>query len=110
MLEILLLVALTNRIGRICEEKGRKAGGFKGLTVLLWFGGEIIGAAIGFSLGVEGAGVYLFALGGAAVGAGISVLIANNLKPAQTDEFQSSSSEDFAIKTPEEEFNKKNSW
>lgn len=110
MIEILLLVALANKIGRICEGKGRKAGGFKGLTVLLWFGGEIVGAVIGFSLGVEGAGVYIFALGGAAVGAVISVLIANNLTPAQADNFQSTPSEDFAVNAPDEEFNKKNSW
>ena len=110
MIEILLLVALTRRIGRICEEKGRRAGGFKGLTVLLWFGGEIVGAVIAASSGVEGAGVYLFALIGAAVGAGISVLIANNLTPVQSDKFQSYSSEDFAKNTPDDEFNKKDSW
>jgi len=110
MIEILLLVALTRKIGRICEEKGRKAVGFKVLTALLWFGGEIFGLVIGISSGVEGIGVYLFALIGAATGAGISVLIANNLTPVQTDNFQSSSPEDLAINAPDEEFNKKNSW
>jgi hypothetical protein len=110
MIEILLLVALTNKIGKICEEKGRKAVGFKGLTVALWFGGEIVGAVIGLSSGVEGGGVYIFALIGAAVGAVISVLIAVNLKPVQTDNFQSSPTEDFAVNTPDEEFNKKDSW
>ena len=110
MIEILLLVALANKIGKICEGKGRKAGGFKGLTVALWFGGEIIGGVIGLSSGVEGAGVYLFALIGAAVGAVISVLIAVNLKPAQTENFQSSPSEDFAVNTPDEEFKQKDSW
>lgn len=110
MIEILLLVALTRKIGRICEEKGRKAVGFKALTVMLWFGGEIVGAVIGVSSGVEGLGVYLFALVGAAIGAGISVLIANNLTPVQTDKFPSSSSEDFTANAPDEEFNKKDNW
>jgi len=84
MLEILVLFALTGKIGRICESKGRKSGGFKALTVLLWFGGEIVGAVIGYSTGGEGIGVYLFALIGAAIGAGISVLIAVNLEPVQS--------------------------
>jgi MFS-type transporter involved in bile tolerance (Atg22 family) len=110
MIEILLLVALTRKIGRICEEKGRRAGGFKALTVVLWFGGEIVGAVIAAASGVEDLGVYLFALIGAAVGAGISVLIANNLTPVETDKFPSSSSEDFAVNAPDEEFNKKNGW
>jgi hypothetical protein len=111
MIEILLLVALTRKIGRICEEKGRKAGGFKALTVLLWIGGEIFGAVIGvILLGAEDLGIYLFALIGAAVGAGISVLIANNLTPVQTESSSFSSSEDFSMNTPDEEFKQKNSW
>ncbi len=110
MIEILLLVALTKKIGRICEEKGRRTVGFKALTVLLWIGGEIFGAVIAAISGVEELGIYLFALIGAAVGAGLSVLIAINLKPVQADEFQSSSSEDFATNTPDEEFKQKNSW
>ena len=110
MIEILLLVALARKIGKICEEKGRKAGGFKALTVALWFGGEIFGAVIAVASGVEELAVYLFALIGAAVGAGISVLIAVNLKPAQADSFQSSPTEDFAVKSSDEEFNKKDSW
>ena len=81
MLEILVLIALTNKIGKICEEKGRKAGGFKALAVLLWIGGEIIGGIIGYSADGEGLGLYLFALIGAAIGAGISLLIANSLEP-----------------------------
>jgi len=110
MIEILLLVALTRKIGRICEEKGRRTGGFKALTVMLWIGGEIFGAVVAVSAGIEELGVYLFALIGAAVGAGIAVLIAKNLAPLHADNFQSSSAEDFAINAPDEEFNKKDSW
>jgi hypothetical protein len=83
MLEILLLIFLTRKIGAICEEKGRKAGGYKALTVVLWFGGEIAGAIIGVvaTSGDGGALVYLLALFGAAVGAAISFAIVNSLTP-----------------------------
>jgi hypothetical protein len=85
MLEILLLWVLTKRVGKIVEQKGRKSGWYKVLTVVLWFGGELAGGFVGLiivevfelSLWV----IYLFALGGAAVGAGIAYLIANILSP-----------------------------
>lgn len=80
MLEIILLIFLTRRIGNILEAKGRKSGWYKLLTVLLWFGGEIIGAIIGvvivhLSQLSEGF-VYLFALIGAAIGAAVAFIIA----------------------------------
>ena len=87
MLEILLLIALTKRIGRILQAKGRKSGWFKFLTVVLWFGGEIIGGVIGTVMaefiGVNELSVYLMALLGAAVGAGIAFLIAKSVPPAR---------------------------
>lgn len=80
MLEILALVYLTRKIGRMVEEKGRKRGWYKALTVLLWFGGEIFGGIAGaILLGGEEAAFYLFALLGAAAGAGTAYLIAANL-------------------------------
>ncbi|MCI0490375.1 MAG: hypothetical protein L0229_27595 [Blastocatellia bacterium] len=86
MLEILLLIFLTRKIGEICQEKGHKAGGYKALTVVLWFGGEIVGAIVG-ALATSGEGgvmIYILALIGAAVGAGISFAIVNNLSPVST--------------------------
>jgi len=85
MLEILLLIFLTRKIGEICREKGRKATGYKILTVVMWFGGEIAGAITGvFVTGGEGGVlVYVLALFGAAVGAAISFAIANSLTPIQ---------------------------
>jgi hypothetical protein len=85
MLEILLLFFLTRKIGEICREKGRKAIGYKILTVVLWFGGEIAGAIIGVlaTSGEGGALVYVLALFGAAVGAAISFAIANSLTPLE---------------------------
>lgn len=80
MLEILLLIALTRRIGRIVEQKGRTSGWYKLMTVLLWFGGEIVGGIIGAVIaevsGMSDIFIYLIALTGAAVGAGAAFLIA----------------------------------
>jgi len=87
MLEILILWALTKRIGSIVEQKGHKSGSYKVLTVVLWFGGEIIGAIVGVMMaGADESAqclIYIVALGGAAVGAGISYLIADNLAPVR---------------------------
>jgi hypothetical protein len=57
------------------------------MFVLLWFGCEILGAIFGVILtkGEVSAGAYLFALLGAAVGAGISFVIVASL-PAVEDE------------------------
>jgi len=86
MLEILFLVHLTRRIGHILKQKGRKSGWYKFLTVLLWFGGEIIGGIIGAVIveisELNQAIIYLVALMGAAAGAGAAFLIAKTVSPA----------------------------
>ena len=86
MLEIFLLIALTKRIGKILEEKGRKSGWFKFLTVVLWFGGEFIGGITGAIIaeisGVNELIIYLVALLGAAVGAGVAFIIAKSVSAA----------------------------
>src|SRR5215212_8260846 len=83
MLEILVLIGLTSRIGKIVEAKGHKSGKYKWMTVGLWFGGEIVGAIIGslITAGDQSAScaLYIIALLGAAVGAWIASSIANNL-------------------------------
>lgn len=85
MLEILILVALTNRIGKIVEAKGYKSAKYKWSTVGLWFGGEIVGAFIGALLtnGDSDATclLYIIALIGAAIGAAIANSIATKLEP-----------------------------
>jgi uncharacterized membrane protein YebE (DUF533 family) len=87
MLEIFILWQLTKTIGKIIEGKGQKSGGYKVLTVILWFGGEIAGAILGTMITGTSADaqclIYIFALGGAAVGAGIAYLIAQNVSPSQ---------------------------
>jgi len=81
MLEILLLRALTGAIGKVVEAKGKPSGWYKFLAVMLWFGGELLGAVIGFATDM-GAGAYLLALMGAAAGAGIAYQIAKSAAPA----------------------------
>jgi hypothetical protein len=83
MLEIIALVYLTRRVGEIAREKGRKAGWFKLMTVVLWIGCELGGAvAGGIAVALAGwpeAVTYVFALVGAAAGAGLSFLIVKTL-------------------------------
>lgn len=85
MLEILVLLALTKRIGAIVEQKGYKSGRYKLLTVVLWFSGEILGAILGTAMASGSSDaqctVYIVAFMGAAAGAAIAYLIANNLSP-----------------------------
>jgi uncharacterized membrane protein YeaQ/YmgE (transglycosylase-associated protein family) len=85
MLEIILLVFLTRHVGEIVQAKGRRGGWYKLMTVLLWLGCEITGAFIGgIVVALSHSGtllVYVFALVGAAVGAGISVIIARAVPP-----------------------------
>lgn len=85
MLEILALIWLGKRIGAIVRDKGRKAGGYQFLLVVMWFGGEIVGAIIGAILtGGDGLAPYIFALFGAAAGAGITFWIVNSLSTDTT--------------------------
>jgi membrane protein DedA with SNARE-associated domain len=91
MLEIILLIFLTRHVGEIVESKGRrKTGWYKLMTVLLWLGGEVMGAiAGGIVAALSGSGnfvVYICALLGAAAGAGISVLIARSLSVVSYDQ------------------------
>jgi hypothetical protein len=83
MLEIIALIYLTRKVGDIAREKGRKAGWFKLMTVVLWFGceigGGIVGAIVAELAGWPEAVIYLLALLGAAVGAGLSILIVKTL-------------------------------
>ena len=89
MLEIILLIVLTRRIGEIVEAKGRRGGWYKLLTVVLWIGCEIIGGIIGgIVAATTGSGnlfIYLSALLGAAVGAGLSFVVAKSVTPLAYD-------------------------
>ena len=92
MIEILVIWLLARKIGGIVKEKGRSSGGYIVLTIVLWIGGELVGAIVGsvlaFELGLSDCLVYPFALTGAACGAGLAYLIASNVSektPAPVD-------------------------
>jgi hypothetical protein len=83
MLEILAIIYLCRKNGSIAEKKGHPSGRYKALTALLWIGGEIGGAILALIMtsGNDDLGglVYLFALVGAVVGAGLSRWMVNRL-------------------------------
>lgn len=83
MIEIVMLIYLTRLVGRIVEQKNRKSGWYKFLAVVLWLGGEFAGGFAGGLLVVlthasEGF-IYLFALIGAAIGAGVAFVVAKSV-------------------------------
>ena len=84
MLEILLVIGLCKALGKMLREKGIKPTWMQFMLVVTWILGEVLG---GFIAGIVhvirngenaemGLGVYLFAIVGAAVGAGFTFLIA----------------------------------
>lgn len=86
MLEIIFLIALTSRIGKIVEAKGLASGGYKWGAVGLWFGGEIAGAFIGgIVVAMTRSDVnciaYIIALIGAGIGAWVALTIAKDAEP-----------------------------
>jgi len=93
MLEIILLVYLCGRIGRIVEPKGHRSGWYKFFLVISWFGGEFAGGLFAALILALLAGdnepslgmVYLFALGGAIVGVVIVFQIAKRLPDLRAD-------------------------
>lgn len=70
MLEIIALIFLTRKIGKIAEDKGLKPGTWKLYTVLAWIAGEFIGAVIGALIfGPENiVSIILLAIAGAVTG------------------------------------------
>ena len=80
MLEIIFLVRFVRHLSRLAKSKGR-SGGWGGLGVALWFGGEIAGIIVG-GMADLGAGAYLVALLFAAVGAAAAHFIVKALSPA----------------------------
>ncbi len=80
MLEIIFLVRFVRHLSKLARSKGR-SGGWGGLGVALWLGGEITGLIVG-GLADAGAGAYLVALLFAAVGATAAHFIVKSLRPA----------------------------
>lgn len=85
MLEIVAIYFFARRIGEIVELKGYRSGWYKVFAALSWLGGEITGAILAAFVVLDSqCVVYLFAIAGAAVGAGIYWLIISNLGPKPT--------------------------
>ena len=79
MLEILALIYLCKKNAENASLRGRKPGGFIALTVLLWFGMEVLAGVIG-GLAELGAGVYPLAIAMAALGGFLSYRAAKNCR------------------------------
>ena len=91
MIEIIVVYFLCKGLGKIVRAKGRKPLWLQVMLVVSWFGGEFVGAfigAIGYVVmtgddtGELHPSVYLFALLGAALGAGFCFLVAYLLPDA----------------------------
>ena len=83
MIEIIIIIVLARKLAEVADSKGRSKG-WAALGPGLWILGEIIGAVVGLIIsGDQGAGMYVFALVGAAVGAGVAWAIVNNLSATQ---------------------------
>jgi hypothetical protein len=95
MLEIVILIVLAGKIGKIVEKKGRKKTRYQLLLIGLWIGGEVLGGVLGIVVAptasiYEGGRTLLafFALGGGILGSVIAFQIARRAQPLDTnDEF-----------------------
>ena len=87
MLEIIAIILLSKKNGKLAEQKGLKSGTWILYSVLCWIGFEFIGAFIGIiPFGQENfIGAYLLALG-AAVSSYFFIRALLNKKPDITDE------------------------
>jgi hypothetical protein len=81
MLEIIALVFLCRANSKAAKECGRRGGVAIAVTVALWFGLELIGMVIGFTLFGTTPGAYVLALVFAVGGGVLSALLARR-KPA----------------------------
>ena len=85
MLEILALIYLCRKNAENASLRGRKPGAFIALTILLWFGMELLGGVIG-GLANMGAGTYLFVILMAALGGFLSYRAAKNCRIKENPE------------------------
>jgi hypothetical protein len=82
MLEIIMLIILSKRIGNIAESKGLQGGAYKALLVGLWIVGEILGIVAYAALdGDSTLFLLMMSFAGAGIGGAIAFAVANNAKP-----------------------------
>lgn len=88
MLEIIILVILSKRIGNIAQAKGLAPGRYKALLVVMWFLGEITGlfgfkaldSAMHIPHSSETMVLVIMAAAGAIIGAVVAFFVARNAK------------------------------
>lgn len=86
MLEVFIVWKMCQKVGAIVSDKGRSPIGYQVMTAALWIFGEIMGAVVGYV--VQGNDrlslqVYTFPIIGAAIGAGISFIVAASVPPVR---------------------------
>ncbi len=81
MIEILVIYQLCKNNRNIAISHGHDPGGYVALTIALWFGLEIVGLIVGFTLGLGLGGAYALGLPAAALGGAISYMIVKKSKP-----------------------------
>jgi hypothetical protein len=86
MFEVLILIWLTKCVGIIVEERGQKRGLYTALIIMMWFGGEFMGAIFGAIItGWSPSAqclLYAIALAGGGLGAYSAYRIADRLTVA----------------------------
>jgi hypothetical protein len=88
MLEIILIIFLSRKIGVKAEEKGYPKGKYIFMFVAFWILGEFTVAFIAATIiGRVDLILYLFALLGAAIGALSAFAVVNNLAPIRDSDF-----------------------
>lgn len=86
MLEIFFIIFFAKKLAEIAQSKGRPKG-WAALGVVGWIVGEVLGGVVGALIFGDGAMLYLTALVGAAIGAGIAWAVVNGLT-ATSDSFE----------------------
>jgi hypothetical protein len=81
MLEVLFLIYFVRKLSAMAKSKGR-SGGWGGLGVAFWVGGEFLGFIAG-SIADAGMGAYLLALVCAGIGALVAYFIVRSLGPSE---------------------------
>lgn len=89
MLEVLLIVFLTRKAGRICEEKGYDSKSYTIDTIIMVFGLQLVGLVAGKLVFTDNlfAG-YICAVAGFVLGIILSIICTSDIVPARDVESQ----------------------
>lgn len=117
MLEIILIVVISQSISKQLKAKGRSAVGYVILFVMLWVGGEIAGAIFGVIVSGPTASdggfnftIWVFALIGAAIGGTIGYVIASSVPPVEKEQEYYDDSPYYDRNLPPQQSGQGNPW